>query len=219
MSFSRVIPTALLVSLALACSQKASSSSPSNSTPTSNVRRDGGKDSGKSDAGAQKKAPQTKPEIAGVKSKAGNKAPDGATKKGKVDKPKVASTQIPVDDLDVYNFSEDVNGDGKDDKLSWAHVEDGTTYIWGVIPVECDGKKKDTSGGFVLEVLEDGSGTWMLAADKCPANDLYGCGFDENGDETTCGICSWEENHLVCQEIENPGEEEGEDNPDEGEEE
>jgi hypothetical protein len=127
----------------------------------------------------------------------GSTAPEGAKDEGKKSSPHVASTTVPITDVEVYTFSFDWNGDGTDDAMSWAYAN-GHTYLWAEGPITCDDDSSDGTGGFVAEINEDGSGSYLFSVDACPTNDDYGCDFDTDGNDTTCGACSWNEDVIAC---------------------
>lgn len=151
------------------------------------------------DGGATKTAskPKTTPKLGSLTGLGGSKPPTGAKSQGTKSSPKVGGTTVPVQNVEVYLVAIDFDDDGSDDQLYWAH-ENGVTYLWAEGPIECADGLSDGTGGFIAVVKEDGSGSYMFAVDQCPEQNLFGCDFDANGDETACGACAWNEAVLVC---------------------
>jgi hypothetical protein len=187
-----VLPIALL-----ACSAEDKPQVPN--LPSGSSGSSGGTAGGGKDGGATKTAtkPTTKVAAKSVKSYAGSKPPTGATSKGKQATVKAANSVIPITNVEVYVFQFDYDDNGSADDISWAHV-DGKTYLWAEGPVACSDGQSDGTGGFVAEVNEDGSGAYLFSVDACPQNDLFGCQFDTEGNETTCGACSWNDTVIAC---------------------
>ncbi|MGC4079500.1 MAG: hypothetical protein QM702_21160 [Rubrivivax sp.] len=49
-----------------------------------------------------------------------------------------------------------------------------------------------------MEVKPDGTGSWLFSLAGCPADDLYGCDFDADGNEKTCGTCTLDGDAIKC---------------------
>lgn len=172
-------------------------SSSTKDAPASGAKTDGGAADG--GATATKARPRTKPRTASLKSKAGAKPPAGATSKGRQTKPKVGALTLPLADTEVFTFEEAAFDEGgAASTINWAHLETGATYLWASGSVTCEDGSTDSSAAFLMEVNADGTGTWLFSLPGCPAGDLFGCDFDEAGEETTCGACALDGEALVC---------------------
>jgi hypothetical protein len=181
----------LVVAAALALAGTVACTANTTNTTTSPATKDGG-------GVSTKEKPTTKPKTASLKTKAGSTPPAGATSKGKQSSPQVGSLTVPINNVDVYVFTDDFDGDGKDDTIYWAY-DGSSTYLWTVGSVTCaDGTTTDPAGAFVVEIKPDGTGTWLVSTGACPSSDLFGCDFDASGTETTCGVCQIQDGNLVC---------------------
>jgi hypothetical protein len=145
-----------------------------------------------------KARPKATPKIDALKDTAGAKPPAGARAEGKKTRPKAGTIEVPIEDVDVYTFRLDVDGSGVERDVEWAHPDGGSTYLWARMPVECAAGPHNGDGFFLMEVQADGSGTYLYSIEGCPSSDLFGCDFDANGDDTTCGLCSTDGVELVC---------------------
>lgn len=171
-------------------------SSSTKTAPASGSKADGGAADG--GATSTKARPKTKPRTASLKSKAGPTPPAGATSKGRQTKPKAGALTLPLVDTEVFTFQEVLDEGGASTTINWARVETGTTYLWASNSVTCDDGSTDPNAAFLMEVGPDGAGSWVFSLPGCPAGDLFGCDFDEAGEETTCGACALDGEALVC---------------------
>lgn len=176
--------------LVIAASLVTGCSSSTTQSPTSST--------GKTDAGATSARPKTKPKTSTLKGKAGPTPPSGAKSAGVQTKPKVGTTTVPITNVEVYTFEESFAADAPPDVVSWAYVEGVGTYLWINGSVTCDDGSVDSNAGFLMEVLPDGTGSYLFSLPGCPSSDLFGCDFDANGNETTCGACQVDGDALVC---------------------
>jgi hypothetical protein len=181
---------ALTLTASIGCS---SSSKESTVTPT---RTDGGA-AASSDAGASKVRPKTAPKTPALRAIGGAKPPAGAKQTGTATQPKVGSLTVPIEAATVYVVMIDFDQDGKDDQVNWARGTDAT-YLWVTGPMECGDGATDPNGAFMMEVKDDGTGTWLFSLDACPTSNLFGCDFDETGAETTCGVCVASGDGIAC---------------------
>lgn len=168
------------------------------STPTKSTASNSKKANGSATKSA-KTAPKSEPKVADLKKDSGSTPPKGAKSVGTKSKPKAGGKSLPVSDLEVYEFSFDYDGDGDEDTLEWAHVDSGSTYIWSETEIECDDGETDGTGGFFMEIKDDGSGAFFFATDSCPEDNLYGCEFDKKGKTTTCGACAFSDEDIACE--------------------
>jgi hypothetical protein len=192
MSFRNVL--ALSASLALVVIGSAACSS-------SPAAADTKKDGGAADGGSTKTAsrPKTKPKTASLKAKAGPKPPAGATSTGTQSSPKAGAVTVPITDVEVFTFEEEIAEGSPAQRFDWAYVEGTGTYLWTTGAVTCADGSTDETAAFLMEVKPDGSGTYLFSLPGCPSSDLFGCDFDGEGTETTCGACVVDEaGSLTC---------------------
>lgn len=124
--------------------------------------------------------------------------PEGATSQGKKTRPSAGGSVVPIVDVEVFVVLVDIDDDGADDTINWAQSEDGTTFLWAEGPVTCADGLSDGTGGFLASIAADGTGAYLFALDACPEQNLFGCSFDADGVETSCGACAWSDEAIVC---------------------
>jgi hypothetical protein len=125
--------------------------------------------------------------------------PSNAVSMGMMSAPKAGSTTIPIQSVEVYKFTANIDDDTSGEELFWAFDGD-VVYVWGTIDLECvdddDAPTGETGvATFILEADDFGYG-WMVSTDACGYSTLYGCSADE-GDEV-CGGCDWDDQMIVC---------------------
>jgi hypothetical protein len=134
-----------------------------------------------------------------VKGFAGKTPPSNATSMGMMSMPKAGNTTIPIQNVEVYVFTANIDDSPGDETLYWA--DDGDyVYVWGQIALECvddSGAPTGETGtaDFVYEANGDHYG-WMTATDSCGYSTLYGCSDDGGGE--VCGGCDWNEAFIAC---------------------
>lgn len=161
---------------------------------------DGGVKTAKADGGG-KAQPATKAKKGELRATAKNKTPPaGATSKGKQSSPTVDGVTVPISDVEVYELEEDIDGDGTEDAVYWARDDQkGATFVWASTAATCEDGSTDGTAAFIVEVKDDGTGTWLVGADGCEgAGVLMGCDFDADGNDTTCGTCVVDEEGYEC---------------------
>jgi hypothetical protein len=126
--------------------------------------------------------------------------PTGATAMGKQSAPRAGSVTIPVDNVDVYQFSTDIDGNGSSDALYWALGPDAT-YIWGQITLPCtDDEDRPTGETGTAELVYEGNAAgygWMLSIDSCGLSAVIGCSGTSEADEV-CGSCAFHGDLVTC---------------------
>ena len=165
----------------------------SSSTKTSNPS-----DAGTADSGAAAARPKSKPKTASLKAKGGAMPPTGATSTGAQTQPKAGAVTVPISNVEVFTYTDAFSDDSAAQPFLWAYVPDTGTYLWTSGAVTCADGSVDSAGAFLMEVLPDGTGTYLFSLAGCPTGDLFGCDFDASGNETTCGVCQVQDGALVC---------------------
>lgn len=140
--------------------------------------------------------PKTAPSTSKIHDVHGSAPPAGAVSKGQETSPSAGAIVIPIQNVEVYVIQLDFDGDGTDDPVNWAY-DNGTTYLWVTEPMTCSDGSVDPAGTFLMEIAEDGSGTYTYSLAACPASDFYGCDFDSSGNETTCGTCTLDDKGVI----------------------
>jgi hypothetical protein len=136
-----------------------------------------------------------------VKGFAKNTPPAGARSMGTMTSPRVGTTTIPIENVEVYVFTADIDDDESSETLYWA-LEDDVVYVWGDIDLACvdeDGIETGEIGiaDFIYELDSEGYG-WMIATDSCGYSTLFGCSGDDAGE--VCGGCDFDDDYIVCAE-------------------
>ena len=149
--------------------------------------------------------PAVKPDA--VQKRAGTPPPASATKTKTAGKSatKMTTVNSPTDEDSLWVEKLDIDGDGKidDANLVWDE-KDKMLYAWKEGPFTC--KQGGTGTGELLIAVNAagnsrnrpaGSGFWVasLAKGQCnsPTSGLWGCRFDEKGNETACGVAVLDE--------------------------
>jgi hypothetical protein len=148
-------------------------------------------------AHADEKHPKTTVSIADLAKKKGPKPPSGATYAGIEARPMVGELELPLTDAQVFVFNVKTQS-GATLPVKWAYSPNGGTYLWTTAPIQCEDGKTVARGGFVMEIQEDGSGSYALGTRQCPIAHIYGCNFNSQQKETTCGACAWNGKDLAC---------------------
>jgi len=125
--------------------------------------------------------------------------PANATSMGMMSSPQAGNTTIPIQNVEVYVFTANIDSSPDPETLYWA--EDGDyVYVWGQIGLECVDDNGDPTGetGTADLVYEENSAGygWMTATDACGYSTLYGCSDDGTGE--VCGGCDWNEDFIAC---------------------
>jgi hypothetical protein len=148
-------------------------------------------------ARADEKHPKSSVSITDLAKKKGPKPPSGATYAGIEAHPMVGELELPIRDAQVYIFTVTTKS-GASVPVKWAYTQGVGTYLWATAPIQCEDDKTIARGGFVMEIHEDGTGTYALGTRQCPVAHVYGCSFDSHQNETGCGACVWNGTELVC---------------------
>jgi hypothetical protein len=133
-----------------------------------------------------------------LRARRGPTPPVGSTYLGVESQPAVGQLALPIRDVPVYQF-EGKTQTGNTIPVHWAYSQGAGTYMWGTAPIQCENDKRIERGGFVIHVHDDGSGGYMLGSNQCPVGAVYGCKFDNAGNETQCGTCVWTRTELTCE--------------------
>jgi hypothetical protein len=134
-----------------------------------------------------------------VKTYAKSTPPTGGTSMGMMSSPKAGSQTIPIQNVEVYLFTANIDDDAAGETMYWAY--DGEViYVWGSIDIECvdedDVETGETGDAyFIMEADAEGYG-WMVATDSCGYSTIYGCSGDDSGE--TCGGCDFDDEYIVC---------------------
>jgi hypothetical protein len=194
---ARVLALVLAVA-AVACS---SSSAPTPAPAPAAAAKDAGGPAAKPSPSKAKASASPAVKKNDLRSAARGKTPPaGATPKGKQTKPTLNGATVPIAEAEVYVYEADVDGDGSENEVFWAHDEaEGATFVWFATKATCESGGSDETAAMVVEVQADGSGSWLLAADACDGTSGFvGCDFDAAGNDTTCGACEVTEHELAC---------------------
>jgi hypothetical protein len=148
--------------------------------------------------------PAVKPDA--VQKKAASQPPASAKKAKSIGKNvKVNTANSASDDDSFWVEKVDIDGDGNvdDANLLWDD-EDKVLYAWKDGTFNC--KKGGTGSGEMLIAVNAagnarnrpaGSGFWVAALDKSECGSqtagLWGCKFDAQGNETSCGMATLDE--------------------------
>ncbi len=182
-----VVLAATALVLVTGCSSSTTSSTPAKT------------DGGTADGGASTVArPKTKPKTSSLKAKAGSTPPAGAKSVGPMTQPKAGAVTVPITNVEVFTFEDTFADDGSAQTINWAYVEGKGTYLWASGSVTCADGTTDSSAAFLMGVAPDGTGTYLFSLPGCPNGDLFGCDFDASGNDTTCGVCSVQNDAIAC---------------------
>jgi hypothetical protein len=150
-----------------------------------------------SGASADEKHPKTPIAISELAKKKGPKPPSGAAYTGTEAHPMVGELKLPIQDAQVFTFSVKT-ANGATVPVKWSYSPGTGTYLWTTAPIQCEDDKTVAHGGFVMEIHEDGTGSYALGTKQCPLARIYGCSFDADQKEKQCGVCVWAGNDLNC---------------------
>jgi hypothetical protein len=128
----------------------------------------------------------------------GPQPPQGATYLGIEKQPSVGGTQLPIQNVKVYQFSARTQA-GKTIPVKWAYVPGQGTYMWATAPIQCADGNTIPNGSYAIKVRDDGSGGFLLGTNQCAVGEVFGCQFDSFGSETACGACAWDNADLACE--------------------
>src|SRR5262249_52543203 len=135
--------------------------------------------------------------MADLAKKKGPRPPSGATNIGMEAQPMVGDLSLPIQNVAVYQFAVKTMS-GATIPINWAYQAGAGTYLWATAPIDCGDGSTIARGGFVMEIREDGTGSYALGTRHCPIAHIYGCGFDKHQKETSCGACAWNGTDLTC---------------------
>ena len=178
----------LVAALALATGCSVSTTTPTPANP------DGGATTGASTAAR----PKTKPKTSSLKAKAGATPPAGARSLGSMTQPRAGAVAVPLTNVEVFTFEDTFADDGAAQTINWAYVEGKGTYLWASTAVTCADGRTDPSAAFLIFVAPDGTGTYLFSLPGCPNGDLFGCDFDQAGNDTACGACAVQDGAVAC---------------------
>jgi hypothetical protein len=134
-----------------------------------------------------------------VKGLATKTPPANGTSMGMMSQPKAGNTTIPINNVEVYVFTANIDSSPGDETLYWADDGD-TVYVWGQIALECVDDNGDPTGetGTADFIYEDNGDTygWLTSTDSCGYSTLYGCSDDGSGE--VCGGCDWNAAFIAC---------------------
>jgi len=134
-----------------------------------------------------------------VQSFAQTTPPMNAQSVGMQSQPQAGSVAIPIQNVEVYEFSANIDDQEGDETLYWA-TDGNTVYVWGEIGLTCvDDQGAETgetgTGYFVFEAEGDTYG-WLAATDSCGYSTYLGCSNDGGGD--VCGECDFNSEAIAC---------------------
>ena len=135
-----------------------------------------------------------------VKGLAKTTPPANGTSMGMMSQPSAGKTTIPINNVEVYVFTADIDTTHEgEETLYWAY--DGhTVYLWGQIGLDCvddAGMSTGETGTADFVYTESGSTYgWMLATDACGYSTFFGC--SNNGGGEVCGGCDFNDAFIAC---------------------
>ena len=157
---------------------------------------------GSSSSKTPPKAAEMKEQTTASKAKSFAKStpPTGATSMGMMSSPQQGKLTIPVQNVEVYVFTSDLDGNSSQDTLYWA-ADSSAAYVWGSIALDCVDESGVATGetgtaDFALASAESGYG-WMIATDACGYSTAFGCSGTSAADEV-CGGCDWNGSFIAC---------------------
>ena len=123
--------------------------------------------------------------------------PRGAVYLGQEAQPMVGSVQLPLKNVGVFQFPVRTQR-GDMANVNWSYSAGKGTYMWASAPLQCADGSVLPNGSYAIRVRDNGSGGYLLGSNQCPVGQAFGCEFNAQGVETTCGACAWNESELVC---------------------
>jgi hypothetical protein len=135
-----------------------------------------------------------------VKGFATSTPPMGATSMGMMTQPKAGNVTIPITNVEVYQFTANVDPDPTVETMYWAASGDAI-YVWGEIDIDCiDDSGASTGETGVAELVYEANSSdygWMTATDSCGYSTFFGCS-SEGGAPEVCGGCDFNADFVVC---------------------
>jgi hypothetical protein len=125
--------------------------------------------------------------------------PAGAQSMGMMSSPHAGNTTIPIANVEVFQFSANIDDNAGEDTFYWA-VDGDTVYVWGQIGLVCvdDAGNPDGETGtadFVLSATGEKYG-WMTATSSCGYTTFFGCSNATGAD--VCGGCDFNATFIEC---------------------
>ena len=120
----------------------------------------------------------------------GPNKPPGAVYLGRQQHPSVGDTSLPLENVEVYQFSVRSRR-GLLIPVNWTYVPEGGTFMWGNAPLQCEDGSVISNGSYGMRIRDNGTGGYLLGSNRCETGQVFGCQFDAKGTETACGACAW----------------------------